>query len=230
MIKVEVGNDGAQWLLHESRLTAHSGFAKAAITHDVREKADHTIKMPEARPEAFDLFANYLYTEELDATSLSLDDLVAAYVLADHVDCPAFADVIFERILYVLSNTLDDQRLRILLLDLVGRRILENQYNFSAKEYQDLLQPVMEDSLCAVMRFVANKAASVSGNLLPSIGQYHKHVSRHASSKDVPNGPQPAVPFQVRMPETDEERIAHNIIRTIIVRSGTHSKDIATRL
>jgi hypothetical protein len=150
MINVEVGKDGAEWLLHENLLVEQSAFARAASTHNVKERADRTIKMPEAAAASFDIFVNYMYSRKLDATLLSLDNLFAAYILADYVVCPAFADAVFEeiharrasavtpstaeQIHFVLTNILSDRPLRTPLLDQVGRLILKANTNSTAKK------------------------------------------------------------------------------------------------
>jgi hypothetical protein len=143
---------------------------------------------------------------------LSLDNLFAAYILADFVDCPAFADAVFEeiharrasavtpytaeQIHFVLTNALSDQPLRTLLLDQVGRLILKGKYQFDNKEDQDLLQPIMGDLMSGVVKVVNETQVPVMHFTNPPIQHYQKHVARHTpSSKGVSGTRQPIKSF-----------------------------------
>ena len=239
MIRVVVGgqdgSSGAEWILHENLLLANSGFAKAAMTNDCEEKVTGNIKMPDADPEAFGVFADYIYKERLDAAKLNIDQLLAVYFLADYVDCAKLADTVFEKIynrthnsafvytakqiVYILSHTIDVQPLRTLMLDQVGRGVLDRQYNFAAAEEEDLFQPHMRELMAAVVKTINEGGVSLSTVPYPPIGNYLKHDISHLAKE----AEGPAAP--VREPPVDattlfEAEVGREGITFLIAQTG----------
>jgi hypothetical protein len=202
MIKVEVGGgkDGppqAEWFIHEKFLLANSGLATGCLAHDTTETTTGTIRMEEADPEAFGVFVNYLYKERLESAKMDIDQLIAAYILADYVACPQFADLVFHQlhhrthnasftysaiqIDHVLSNTLAVQPLRTLLLDQVARGILQKKYDFTFEADKDDDQfPRNAELLGAVMQAIkATNVIVTPPNFVPSIYPDIKHYLKH---------------------------------------------------
>jgi hypothetical protein len=205
MIKVEVGGgeEGppqAEWYIHEKLLLASSGLATGCLAHDTTETTTGTIKMVEADPEAFSVFVNYLYRERLDSAKMDIDQLIAAYLLADYVACPKFADLVFQQIHarthnesftctahqvdHILSNTLAVQPLRALLLDQVSRGILIEKYDFAAnKDDEQLLESHAAELLGGIVQAVKATNVTVAVPMLPlnvqSIYPNVKHYLKH---------------------------------------------------
>ena len=248
MIKVVVGDEKAEWMVHEKVLLANSGFARAAISHNTEEKASGTIFLPEANPEIFDIFHKYLYEKKLDVAELDLDHLFLVYVLADYVDCPAFADLVFEvihsktsaslvsythkQIQKVLTSTLPDQPLHKLMLDQLSLQILQRKHNFDSNEAQETLQQVTGELLVSLVQTINRIRGTSFSNVQLPIGKYSKHVSRHASSEHVSNGAQPAQPFEsaptLAASETPEARIGRTTVEHVMVQSG-HTRENAIK-
>lgn len=189
---------------------------------------------------AFGLFLEHLCTQAFDATELNLDGLIAAYIQADYVDCPAFADVAFveiclktspwthrytaDQILYTLTNTIADQLLRILLLDQVGLGLMQAIFNFDSAE-QELLELVAANLLLAVVSAGQRTMSSYPSYLLPrasSIGSYLRHVCRRTSSRSMPGAAQPTKPFEMPaiIGEKEELEIGRKAIERAVRRSG----------
>lgn len=229
MIKVEVGGgkEGpgeAEWFIHEKLLLAHSGLATGCLAHDTTETTTGTIKMEEADPEAFGVFVNYLYKERLESAKLDIDQLIAAYILADYVACPKFADLVFQQIHarthnalfiytsiqidHILSNTLAVQPLRTLLLDQVGRGILQKKYDFAAsKEDEQLLDPHTADLLGAVVQAVKATNVTVDPTMFvptiyPDIQHYLKHDLTNVEAEPIQP---PASAFNSTVNEAEAE-------------------------
>ena len=246
MIKVIVGDEKAEWMVHEKILLANSGFARAAVSHNTEEKASGTIFLPEASPEIFDVFHKYLYEKRLYVAELDLDHLFLVYVLADYVDCPVFADLVFEviylrttssslvsythkQIQKVLTSTLPDQPLHKLMLDQISLQILQRKHNFDSNEAQETLQQVTGEVLVSLVQTINRiRGASFSNVQLP-IGKYSKHVSRHASLEHVPNGAQPAQPFEpaptLAADESPEARIGRIAVECVMAESARTKED-----
>lgn len=195
MIKIEVGKGDNAWMLHKDLLLAKSEFAKMAVSHDCQEKTTGTIKLPEADPEAFHVFFKHIYTEKLDAASLSTDQLLEVYFLSDYLICPKLSDLAFQQvyvrthnvtflytakqIIHVLSRDLVVESLRTLVLDQVGRGILQKKYDPSTMEDHTLLEPVMKELMDAVVRAVREINIILPGNsstpTYPPISYYLGH-------------------------------------------------------
>lgn len=248
MIKVEVGGGKkgpheAEWLIHEKLLLANSELAKGCLAHDTTETSTDTIKMEEAGAEAFGVFVNYLYKERLESAKLDVDQLITVYLLADYVACPKFADLVFQQIHirthnatftysaiqidHILSNTLAVHPLRTLLLDQVGRGILQKKYDFSAStEDGQLLEPHMVELMGAVVQAVKTTNICFSSPLFqssiyPDIRHYLKHdpTSVEAETSETPS---PAVTSKI---DADEAEIGRHAVDYVVRESGvTRSK------
>ena len=246
MIKVVVGDEKAEWMVHEKVLLANSGFARAAIGHNTEEKVNGTIFLPEANPETFDIFNKYLYEKRLYAAEMDLDQLFLVYVLADYVDCPDFADLVFEAIYFrtspsslvsythkqiqtVLTSTLPDQPLHKLMLDQISLQILQKKLNFDSEEAHDILDQVMSEILIALAQTINRVTEKDFSSIRLPIEKYSMHVSRHTSSEHAQSSSQPAQPFEpvlsLTAGETAETTIGRKILEYIMDQSGKAKTD-----
>ena len=240
MIKVVVGDEKAEWMVHEKVLLANSGFARAAIGHNTEEKANGTIFLPEANPEVFDIFHKFLYERRLRVAKLDLDQLFLVYILADYVDCPVFADSVFEvihcrtssrpvcythtQIQKVLTSTLPDQPLHKLMLDQIIRQILQKKHNFNSKEAQETLHEVTGEVLVALVQTINGITVTGGSSLQLPIENYSKHVSRHASSEHAQTGAERAQPFdpipRINASESPESKIGRKALEHVMGQTG----------
>ena len=187
--------------------------------------------------EIFETFHRYLYEKRLDVVKMDLDQLFSVYVLADYVDCPVFADRVFEviysrtsppNVVYthkyiqkVLTSTLPDQPLHKLMLDQISFQILQKKHSFKTEEAQEILNQVTSEMLVTLVETINNVGITDFSTLQLPIERYSKHVSRHVSSDQVPDSAQPFEPaLMLTASETAESRVSRKALEYIMTLTG----------
>ena len=81
--------------MHVNALSEVSTFFKAAIERPFKEQGEQLIKLPEDKPEVFEMFANWVYTRQegdIDDVLIEEDDhfrrFMDLFVFADKMGAP----------------------------------------------------------------------------------------------------------------------------------------------
>ncbi|KAK5675406.1 hypothetical protein LTS10_011848 [Elasticomyces elasticus] len=97
-VKVFVGGGNPKaFFVHPSLLVKHSAFFAAALKKDWQEGQDRAVKLPEAEPEVFSNYVQWLYSGAVpckDATNSGEADLIKLWILADLLMAPKLQDLI----------------------------------------------------------------------------------------------------------------------------------------
>ncbi|WEW56716.1 hypothetical protein PRK78_002165 [Emydomyces testavorans] len=89
ILNIQVGTDEREvFLIHQGLLTAHSGFFRGLLRHNLREKEEGIVKLPEDDVKTFAMFAQWLYTgdcasDEIAASETKSPDLEIELPLRD---------------------------------------------------------------------------------------------------------------------------------------------------
>ena len=112
-VTVVVGEDEKRVLVHKNLLCGTSSFFQTSCNGQWSESKDKTVKLREADPESFAIYANWLYTGQLDvlhddagciapfqiackATNLLTDGWFLGDFLGDQVYCNAVTDTLVD--------------------------------------------------------------------------------------------------------------------------------------
>ncbi|KAL9025528.1 MAG: hypothetical protein Q9180_007649 [Flavoplaca navasiana] len=97
-VRVGSGEEVKSWAIHKGLLTHHSPFFAAALNGSFKESTSNVVELIEDSPEAFELFAYWLYTGDLAPSDLApgakgLPRIAClAWALGDKLQCPVFQD------------------------------------------------------------------------------------------------------------------------------------------
>ena len=112
-VAVGTGSDAKDFYIHEDILKRHSDFFCAALRNDWREACEGVIRLPEDDPEAFLVFANFLYSGQLSIARDPSDPqhcdevsiMIASWLLGDKILSDSFKDAIVDRYAELTSLT-----------------------------------------------------------------------------------------------------------------------------
>lgn len=171
MVEVIVGPEASSWYLHESLLSASSTFFRTAVHSAFREATEHKVTLPEDDPSAFELFVQFLYTEDFHCQVVA--QLCDAYVMADkfgaHVFQAKALDKIYNvnrfdcrfsaaQVLWVFDNTLPGSALRDLAVDTVALAVLRKDLKFADEDWE-VVGSVLPELMQAVVRTAKEQPA-----------------------------------------------------------------------
>lgn len=116
MIRVIVGSQEKRFAVYKELLCEHSEFCRAACGREWKEGQEDTIYLPEARPDAFNLYIHWLYTGTVD-TTLMTEPEVPPGTVARHPAHSNLAKV------FVLGNFLGDIAFCNCLIDCILQKL-----------------------------------------------------------------------------------------------------------
>lgn len=105
MVQVDVGNgdgDSHTFVVHKEIICHHSPFFKAACTGHFREAEDRVVKLPDDRAELFDIFLQWLYSQNLqqvfaEVTLPAWTTFIELYILADKLQVRTLKSAIMDQ-------------------------------------------------------------------------------------------------------------------------------------
>ncbi|MCJ1365703.1 hypothetical protein MMC16_004828 [Acarospora aff. strigata] len=116
MVTVDVGGENGDlqtFAVHKNILCQQSSFFKAALMGRFKEAAAGKVELPEDRPELFDHFVQWIYTQDLkqviaEATPSRWTTLFKLYVLADKLQVETLKNAIMDYVLYMAQVAVKD--------------------------------------------------------------------------------------------------------------------------
>jgi hypothetical protein len=105
LVTVKIGPEKKTYSVHASFLTYHSEYFRAALNGSWKEAEDRVVTLEDVEPDAFEVFVDWLYTQQIPAelkeqldnfatTDAAAKLLFGAYSLGDRVSTPAFCQMI----------------------------------------------------------------------------------------------------------------------------------------
>lgn len=110
LITVLVGSEDEKFVVHKSAVCKNSKFFQAACGREWKEGQERVIRLPEADPEVFNVYAHWAYTETLDMSLMPEPSLRAN----DRNSPPAYINL---GKVWILGNFLHDH--------IVGNRVID---------------------------------------------------------------------------------------------------------
>lgn len=158
-VNIKVGPDERNFIVHRDLLRHHSPYFDGALGGSFKESEGNLIRLPENKPDVFELFVGWLYAQRLDqqidATELmTCRNLARHYVFADMRGVLRLKDAvitvliqglkihplpnrhsILQEIPYIYANTAEKSLLRKLLVDYVIYDDFTDSQLTTSKEY-----------------------------------------------------------------------------------------------
>ncbi|KUJ12246.1 uncharacterized protein LY89DRAFT_756601 [Mollisia scopiformis] len=194
IVHVKVGLGLQDFGIHKNLLCGYSPFFKTAFTSGFEEARSGIMKLPEKDAKMFELFYNWLYTQELwdrDARREEwpeLEGLMKLYIFADTVKVPVLKNHIIDTLQaisnatrrlpvsvfpYVWSNTTATDPIRTLMVDWLVWEFNEREFDENPEYFPPELRLQALKAMRRIISTYQRLKEIKDENLLVDMRKYH---------------------------------------------------------
>ena len=193
IIHVLVGEEGKEFAIHRATLCRHSTCFKSACSKEWKEGEESHVRLPEADPKVFAVYAHWAYTGTLDASLMNMNlidclefdlPLGKTWILSNFLGDDKFCNVIVDDLLlqfdqkefyvvsastatYICDNTAEESKLKVAICDMVAARMTTVQFTANREKYPHEVFVEMAS------RYAASQVPQAHTKMYPRRGDYH---------------------------------------------------------